>query len=478
VTDTADWFDPGFRSVEREVTARRLPVEGTIPEWVGGRLIRNGPGRFELGGERVNHWFDGLAMPRVYRIADGEVRYTNRFLRSSAYRDATTGEPTGQFGTHRSGARTVLDWLRRFGPPTPTDNANVHVARLDGDFVALTEVPRWLRFDPDDLTTNGEFRFEDDVRLHTTTAHLVDDPHRSEHVGFGTRFGARAAYHLFRIPDGSRRREQIATVRTDSPAYVHSCAVTERHVVLPEPPLTVDRLGLVSPFTESFFDLLSWEPSRGTRFVVVDRDRGTVVADPTVEPFFTLHTVNAFTDGDDVVVDLVEFDDAGLLDALSLDALAARDEEPGDTTPTMSSGRCVRYRIGLQSGDVRRDRLCDRGVEFPRVVPGRRTRRHRYVFAQATDRPGATGLCRLDVETGTTAEWWEHATFVEEPCVVTRNGDVDGEAVVLAPALDAATERSLLLVFDAATLTELARAPLPHHHPFGFHGRFFPDQSK
>jgi carotenoid cleavage dioxygenase-like enzyme len=32
-----------------------------------------------------------------------------------------------------------------------------------------------------------------------------------------------------------------------------------------------------------------------------------------------------------------------------------------------------------------------------------------------------------------------------------------------------------LLVLDAATLDELARAPVPHHNPFGFHGRFFPN---
>jgi carotenoid cleavage dioxygenase-like enzyme len=33
----------------------------------------------------------------------------------------------------------------------------------------------------------------------------------------------------------------------------------------------------------------------------------------------------------------------------------------------------------------------------------------------------------------------------------------------------------MLLVFDAETLTERARAPLPHAVPFGFHGRYFPE---
>ena len=38
--------------------------------------------------------------------------------------------------------------------------------------------------------------------------------------------------------------------------------------------------------------------------------------------------------------------------------------------------------------------------------------------------------------------------------------------------LDAASERSFLLVLDAGDLTELARAEVPHHIPFGFHGQF------
>jgi carotenoid cleavage dioxygenase-like enzyme len=46
--------------------------------------------------------------------------------------------------------------------------------------------------------------------------------------------------------------------------------------------------------------------------------------------------------------------------------------------------------------------------------------------------------------------------------------------VVLATALNVDTERTTLLIFDAATLSVQARAPLPHAEPFGFHGRFFP----
>ncbi|MGH3868326.1 MAG: carotenoid oxygenase family protein [Pseudonocardiaceae bacterium] len=44
--------------------------------------------------------------------------------------------------------------------------------------------------------------------------------------------------------------------------------------------------------------------------------------------------------------------------------------------------------------------------------------------------------------------------------------------MILAVVLDTTKHRSFLLVLDAATFTELARAEVPHAIPFGFHGRF------
>ena len=64
----------GFQSATTEYDDYRPPVDGTIPAWLSGTLIRNGPGRFRVGEQRVNHWFDGLAMLRRYSFDDGAVR--------------------------------------------------------------------------------------------------------------------------------------------------------------------------------------------------------------------------------------------------------------------------------------------------------------------------------------------------------------------------------------------------------------------
>lgn len=53
-------------------------------------------------------------------------------------------------------------------------------------------------------------------------------------------------------------------------------------------------------------------------------------------------------------------------------------------------------------------------------------------------------------------------------------GAREDDGVVLAVGLNTAEERSALHVVDGETMTELARAWLPHALPLDFHGRFFP----
>lgn len=44
---------------------------GALPEWLSGKLIRNGPGCFEVGDTKLNHWFDGMAMLHSFTIQSG-----------------------------------------------------------------------------------------------------------------------------------------------------------------------------------------------------------------------------------------------------------------------------------------------------------------------------------------------------------------------------------------------------------------------
>jgi beta,beta-carotene 9',10'-dioxygenase len=55
-------FKGGFVTQSHEITVEELVVEGTIPQWLVGSLIRTTPAQYEIGKRSYRHWFDGLAM--------------------------------------------------------------------------------------------------------------------------------------------------------------------------------------------------------------------------------------------------------------------------------------------------------------------------------------------------------------------------------------------------------------------------------
>src|ERR1700737_3687139 len=108
----------GFDSLNDEIDLARLPVQGQLPTWLSGSLVRTGPARFEVGEQNYKHWFDGLAMLHLFSFSDGDVAYRNRFLHSKASqapkrkeRSPTPSAPPiravrSSSASHRSSTRT------------------------------------------------------------------------------------------------------------------------------------------------------------------------------------------------------------------------------------------------------------------------------------------------------------------------------------------------------------------------------------
>ena len=474
----------GFHSVDEERDLD-LPVEGSVPEWLSGSLIRNGPGSFETADGSVDHWFDGFAMLRRFSFDGGDVRYRNRFLRTDAYEAARRGEFAGGFGTGGGG---LLSRLKSFVFDEPYDNTNVIAERVGDEYVAMTESTRWVRFDPESLATLGHVTYDgDDPSGDLACAHLHRDPWTGAVLNFETAFGRTSEYRVHELTTPDERRH-LASIPTAEPAYIHSFAATRNYVVLVEFPFVVNPLEFFRPGDGTFVERYRWEPDRGTTFHVVDRRTGEVVTAPTTGPFFAFHHVNAYEPADeadepDVVLDVETVPDAASVDALYLDELADGFDADG--------GAIDRFRLSIDAGGaVDRERLYDGGTGLPTVSPAVRLREHGYVYAQRFDDPDenwATALVKVDVESGRVREFSRAGWFPSEPIFVPspdarRDADdpdapldaPEDEGVVLSAVLDRDAGRSLLVVLDAATMGELARAPLPHALPFDFHGQYFP----
>ena len=127
--------------------------------------------------------------------------------------------------------------------------------------------------------------------------------------------------------------------------------------------------------------------------------------------------MNAFERGDELVVDLVAYDDASIIDSLYLDERGPVAEIP--------PSELRRYVIGLDTGTVGYEALTDHTVELPRIDYARRnTREYSYAYF-AGGGAGSTWLDRLvkvDVGRGEVAAWHEDGCYPGEPIFVRAPG--------------------------------------------------------
>lgn len=464
---------PGFETQDKEVQGEALEVEGSLPGWLQGTLVRNGPAKFEAGDRELQHWFDGLAMLHAFQVEGGSVTYSNRFLETEAYRHVRDEGELGfpEFATDP--CRSLFDRFQSLFDPELTDNASVNVTRLADEYAALTETPMPVRFDPETLEAQGRLEWEDDLEGQLTTAHPHHDPDRGEAVNYVADLGRRSTYRVHAVPDGEARRRTVAEVPVHRPAYMHSFGMTPNYVILAEFPLVVNPLRLALS-GDALIENYRWRPDRGTRWIVVHRDAGEVVAEPTGEAMFAFHHVNAYEDGDEVVVDLCAYPDATVLDDQYLDRI--RGPEPPRPE---AAARPTRVRVPLDGGDVHQEVLADEAVELPRThyraVNGE-PYRYAYGVGHRHDPPQEflNQLVKLDVEAGETWTWTEERTYPGEPVFVPRpDGQAEDDGLVLSVVFDAEADTSFLLALEADTFEEAARAETPHRVPFGFHGSFF-----
>lgn len=191
-----------------------------------------------------------------------------------------------------------------------------------------------------------------------------------------------------------------------------------------------------------------------------------------VSPCYVFHPLNAYDDGDRVVLDVVRHPRM----------FATTVNGPDEGMPNL-----WRWTINTATGSVTEEQLSDVPMEFPRVDERVVGRPHRWGYggaflsSRASEAYGwdEQQLVRIDGKSG-------DAQVIElgagrscgEWVMVPRHADAgEDDGWLMSLVYDRDTDRSELLVLDAADPAEdpVARVLLPARVPFGFHGNWVPD---
>ncbi len=465
------FYQLGLTKTQAEYSGQELPVKGTIPGWLNGTLFRNGPGTFELANEAYRHWFDGLAMLHKFVIADGRVTYSNKFLHCAAYDEAmATGRVRySEFATDPT--RSRLGKIFAVFDQRITDSAKVNLAKIAGKYLALGETSKQLEFDPKTMDTLGVFYYEKRYKQHITTVHPQFDFAENTVYQLVTRFSRVSHYRFLRIfSDG--RTEVVGEIPVSQPSYLHSFGLSPNYLILTEYPLVVQPLALlfqIKPFIENF----KWQPKRGTVFHIMERATGKVIARIKTDPFFAFHHINAFEQGEELVVDMNSYPDAEVIKAFYLDRMRRPDYE-------IPFGDLRRYRIDLKAKTIRQEILSDECLELSNFDYQRHQfdGNYRFVYGVSVNKQKRQGfynqLVKFDLQGGQTKIWFDGHSYPGEPIFVGmpyRTKEDDG--VLLSVILDEQTERSYLIILDAESMQEIARAEVPQAILLGYHGAFW-----
>ncbi|WP_028935289.1 carotenoid oxygenase family protein [Pseudonocardia spinosispora] len=478
------FLEDAFAPVREELTLTDLQVSGTIPDYLDGRFLRNGPNPVAEVDPETYNWFMGNGMVHGVRLRDGRAEwYRNRWIRSPEAAKAL-GE--------------TIPTARR-PAPFPEPGANTSVIQHAGRTLALIEGGAVNYELTDELDTVGYCDF-DGTLPGGYTAHPHRDPATGELHAVSYFIGRGNTVQYSVIGADGRARRTVDIEVAGSP-MMHDLALTEKYVVFYDLPVTFDareavqvavprplrtparlvlsaligRVRIPDPMTALLgrgFPAngpypYSWNPDYRARVGVMPRDGASAdVRWFDVDPCYVFHTMNAYDEGDTIVLDVVRHPEM-------IPADHAGQDRP--QLPTLD-----RWTIDLTAGKVRESRTDDHPQEFPRIDERLAGRRHRYGygiiagFGFGTETSGA--LLKHDlVAGGTLSRRFGRQHSLSEFVFVpdsTRTGEDHG--VLMGLVSDLSTNTADLTIVDAQTLDTVATIHIPARVPQGIHGHWAP----
>lgn len=478
---TGGAYDP----VQEETTATRLRVTGTIPAWLDGRYVRNGPNPIGAVDPASFHYFMGDGMVHGVRLRGGRAEwYRNRWVRSA-------------------------DAAKALGEPRPSTAgvsvaANTTVIGHAGATLALVEAGGTCYALTDELETIGSWDFQGTLPG-GYTAHPKLDPATGELHAISYRFD-RPGLVQYSVVDPRGRARRTVDVPVAGSPLVHDMGLTERHVVVLDLPIEFDLpramravgvpermiapgarvasalIGRV-PASGRLADLAasrlrngdmpySWSPEHPSRFGVLPREaRGAAVRWFEIDQCFVFHVLGAYDEVDQdgrataVVVDGVRYDEV------------FADHDRG---PEGAGTRLTRWRLDLVTGRSTETTVDGRPQEFPRIDERLLGRPYRYGYSTGLSADGSGTVddrfLRHDLVAGTTSSVSLGAgSEVGELVFVPSSPDAaEDDGVLMGFVHDGPTGADRLELLDAASLESVAQVHLPARVPHGFHGNWLP----
>lgn len=235
---------------------------------------------------------------------------------------------------------------------------------------------------------------------------------------------------------------QVPCKGKGSPGWVHSFAVTENYIVVPEMPLRYSALNLLKSEPCPYYKF-EWMPDSGAWMHLMNRHTGVVEASLEVPNFVTFHFINAYEEevavetpaggrpgrpARRVIVDCCEhYANPEILQRMELSHLRS---VPGKVLPDARVGRFTLPLDGSRKGTLEAAVPPDqhgRGLDMNTINDAYKSRKYRYVYAAGAHRPAhfPNAITKVDLVDKTAKTFYHDGGIPSEPFFVQRPGAVE-----------------------------------------------------
>ncbi len=445
-------------------------VAGAIPAELDGVYLRNTENPLLPAIGRY-HPFDGDGMLHAIRFAGGRARYRNRMIRTAGLAaELEAGAPlwAGIIESPASSVRADGWGARTRMKDASSTDVVVHAGRALTTFYQCGDA---YQLDPETLTQDGPARWDGRFPAWGISAHPKLDERTGELLFFS--YSKEAPYLRYGVLDADGRLVHEVDVATPGPRLPHDMAFTERFAILNDFPVYWDPALL-----EKGVHRPRLHKDVPSRFAVIPRrGRADEVRWFEASPTYVLHWINAYEDGDSIVLDGYRQEDP----------MPRPDPADGPWGPLKKQvdvwsmgARPHRWRFDLRTGQTTEAPLIDVVCEFPSINGRFAGQRYRHAYAMTTP-PGwflFDGIVHLDVERGEVGRWqWPEGVYASEaPMAPRAGGTAEDDGWVVTFVADTVQDTSECWVFDARRIADgpVARVRLPARICSGTHACWAP----
>lgn len=447
---TNPYLESNFAPVHEEVELALEVIDGDIPESLLGCFLRIGPNpQFIVDAARY-HWFDGDGMIHEIEFKSGAALYRNRWVRTQGFKvEAEAGKGLWK------GINSPPDFTNPHGPmKNPANTAFVwHNKRL----LALWEGGEPHEVKLPTLETVGVYNFSNGLAGYPYSAHPKVDPETGEMMACGY-FMVASPFVKHFVIDRAGQVIKATPIAIPKGVLMHDCAITQHYTLVLDLPLCFDLQRAMQGKPP-----IQWEPENGARIGVLPRHGdGKDIRWFSVSPGMVFHVMNAFEEGDEVVLDACRSDHTTMLQQAA--------------EPDKDQAYPYRWRLNLKTGEVTEGRFSEVRCEFPRINESRMGRPYRYCWASRfanSPLPLFDAFVKFDRELGTEQIYpLGPDRFMGEAIFAPRPGAVaEDDGWVIGYVRDEAQAVSECWILDARDISRgpIARISLPVRVPYGFH---------